>query len=421
MGVAKLDVPLVVEAGVGDELGEGALARPSATTSRRSRAQLRAGAADAIPTRSSRTLAELAPARERAWDCATGSGQAALGPRAALRARRGDRRERAADRAMPWPRRTCATRCSRPRRPSFAAATLRRGVRGAGAALVRRRAVLRRGAARAAAGRAAARRRATAGRRSRRSSTRALERAVLDADQAATGRRRTSCSCDGYRDVPFPFEPVEFPALAIEVHWTLAQFIAYVGDVDRDAPHCSSTDTGFLDERARGARAAWGGAEPRTVTMPLHVRCGRHGLTIAPSRAAAARARRRRGGRVSHRDRLRPGRRCDQPAAVAKIFALKGRPADHPLIVHIADARRRSTLGGRHSRAGARAGRGFWPGPAHADPEERRRASPTRSPAARTPWACAARRTRSRRRCCASSRASAAARSRRPRPTGSAT
>ena len=29
---------------------------------------------------------------------------------------------------------------------------------------------------------------------------------------------------------------------------------------------------------------------------------------------------------------------ASDPAAVRRIFALKGRPADHPLIVHVADA-----------------------------------------------------------------------------------
>jgi L-threonylcarbamoyladenylate synthase len=32
------------------------------------------------------------------------------------------------------------------------------------------------------------------------------------------------------------------------------------------------------------------------------------------------------------------GARADDDAAVAKIFAAKGRPADHPLIVHVTDA-----------------------------------------------------------------------------------
>ena len=32
------------------------------------------------------------------------------------------------------------------------------------------------------------------------------------------------------------------------------------------------------------------------------------------------------------------GARADDDAAVARIFAAKGRPADHPLIVHVTDA-----------------------------------------------------------------------------------
>ena len=51
------------------------------------------------------------------------------------------------------------------------------------------------------------------------------------------------------------------------------------------------------------------------------------------------------------------------PEAVAKIFALKGRPADHPLIVHIADAgaRARWTIG--TSAVADQLARAFWPGP----------------------------------------------------------
>ncbi len=51
------------------------------------------------------------------------------------------------------------------------------------------------------------------------------------------------------------------------------------------------------------------------------------------------------------------------PSAVARVYAVKGRPADHPLIVHLADAE----LLGRWARdvpAYARAlAREFWPGP----------------------------------------------------------
>jgi L-threonylcarbamoyladenylate synthase len=54
---------------------------------------------------------------------------------------------------------------------------------------------------------------------------------------------------------------------------------------------------------------------------------------------------------------------ADNDAAVAGIFAAKGRPADHPLIVHVADA-----AGGDHFAAGVpdfaqRLIDAFWPGP----------------------------------------------------------
>lgn len=48
--------------------------------------------------------------------------------------------------------------------------------------------------------------------------------------------------------------------------------------------------------------------------------------------------------------------------AVARIYALKGRPADHPLIVHVPDldqARRWARIDGRAERLARR----FWPGP----------------------------------------------------------
>jgi L-threonylcarbamoyladenylate synthase len=51
------------------------------------------------------------------------------------------------------------------------------------------------------------------------------------------------------------------------------------------------------------------------------------------------------------------------PAAVARVYAIKGRPADHPLIVHLASASqlgRYATL--RDDRA-ARLAAHFWPGP----------------------------------------------------------
>jgi L-threonylcarbamoyladenylate synthase len=50
-------------------------------------------------------------------------------------------------------------------------------------------------------------------------------------------------------------------------------------------------------------------------------------------------------------------------AAVAKIFAAKGRPADHPLIVHVPDAAAADAFAASVPEFGQRLMQAFWPGP----------------------------------------------------------
>ena len=57
------------------------------------------------------------------------------------------------------------------------------------------------------------------------------------------------------------------------------------------------------------------------------------------------------------------GARADDDAAVARIFALKGRPADHPLIVHVADRDGASAFADGLSPLAERLITAFWPGP----------------------------------------------------------
>ena len=49
--------------------------------------------------------------------------------------------------------------------------------------------------------------------------------------------------------------------------------------------------------------------------------------------------------------------------AVAKIFAVKGRPASHPLIVHLADAAQVANWAREVSEPARKLARKFWPGP----------------------------------------------------------
>src|ERR1041384_5435242 len=57
------------------------------------------------------------------------------------------------------------------------------------------------------------------------------------------------------------------------------------------------------------------------------------------------------------------GAAADDPAAIARVFEVKGRPAGHPLIVHVADAAAFVELTPTVSEAAARLAERFWPGP----------------------------------------------------------
>ncbi|MCX2860742.1 L-threonylcarbamoyladenylate synthase [Paucibacter sp. PLA-PC-4] len=57
------------------------------------------------------------------------------------------------------------------------------------------------------------------------------------------------------------------------------------------------------------------------------------------------------------------GARADDDAAVAKIFAAKGRPSDHPLIVHVLDAADAVDFAAALPPVAQRLMAAFWPGP----------------------------------------------------------
>lgn len=57
------------------------------------------------------------------------------------------------------------------------------------------------------------------------------------------------------------------------------------------------------------------------------------------------------------------GARADQADAVAKIFAAKGRPSDHPLIVHVADVAGAAAFAAELPLVAQRLMAAFWPGP----------------------------------------------------------
>ncbi len=57
------------------------------------------------------------------------------------------------------------------------------------------------------------------------------------------------------------------------------------------------------------------------------------------------------------------GARADDDASVARIFAAKGRPADHPLIVHVASVAAAESFAATLPAAARQLMQAFWPGP----------------------------------------------------------
>jgi len=57
------------------------------------------------------------------------------------------------------------------------------------------------------------------------------------------------------------------------------------------------------------------------------------------------------------------GARADDPAAVLKIFRAKGRPENHPLIVHVAEPLLIAPFAAEVPRLAQRLIDAFWPGP----------------------------------------------------------
>ena len=57
------------------------------------------------------------------------------------------------------------------------------------------------------------------------------------------------------------------------------------------------------------------------------------------------------------------GARADQTSAVARIFAAKGRPTDHPLIVHVRDLADGEAFAATLNADARRLAQAFWPGP----------------------------------------------------------
>lgn len=80
---------------------------------------------------------------------------------------------------------------------------------------------------------------------------------------------------NGYRDLPFPFEPIFAPPLELEAHWTAQEFLAYADTWSSVARYRATQGIDPLPEFAEALVASWPADVRRTVRWPLHLRLGR--------------------------------------------------------------------------------------------------------------------------------------------------
>jgi SAM-dependent methyltransferase len=78
----------------------------------------------------------------------------------------------------------------------------------------------------------------------------------------------------GYRDEAFPFEPIAVPEFAIERPWTIAQLIDYACTWSATRRYLEVSPD-FLVRAHAAMEPVWGKHERRVVSLPLSVRCGR--------------------------------------------------------------------------------------------------------------------------------------------------
>lgn len=88
---------------------------------------------------------------------------------------------------------------------------------------------------------------------------------------------------DGYASIAFPFEEIAAPPFVIEQHWTLAGLLGYLGTWSAVQRHRTRTGVDAVAAAAEALGAAWGRpGRRRRIVWPLAVRVGRRTDTSAP-------------------------------------------------------------------------------------------------------------------------------------------
>lgn len=90
--------------------------------------------------------------------------------------------------------------------------------------------------------------------------------------------RRRRWVDEGYRSIPFPFEEIPMPSLELRVNWTLGQFGQYLASASAVVRYKRERGEDPVAELLERLKHHWGPAErTRDVTWPLGTRVGRVG------------------------------------------------------------------------------------------------------------------------------------------------
>jgi len=79
----------------------------------------------------------------------------------------------------------------------------------------------------------------------------------------------------GFADLPFPYERIVAPQFAIELRWTFAQLMDYLATWTAVKRHIAQGHPAFLAEVSDALVPSWRSEGARRIVMPLHFLCGR--------------------------------------------------------------------------------------------------------------------------------------------------
>lgn len=80
----------------------------------------------------------------------------------------------------------------------------------------------------------------------------------------------------GYASLPFPFERIKAPAIALRMDWTLEQFLAYLRSWSATQRYIRAREHDPVSLVESDLRTAWGDPlQTRTVSWDFHLHCGR--------------------------------------------------------------------------------------------------------------------------------------------------